>query len=552
MFHRCVRLCVVVLWLVTFAGSSFATTASESSVLIPLHVAAGTNLIHLAKEYCRHPDDWQEIARLNQIADPYLIYAETDLQVPLELLVIEKLSATVASVHGPVDRIESSTKTSPLQPGDQITPGQTIRTGVDGYTHLLLPGNTFTRIEPESQVTLRSLFRLKDGNIKTEFFQDTGNVIHWIKNKLRANDSFSTRTPIAVTGVRGTEFRLKARKDKTNIVETLRGQVAVTGQGGSITLNPGQGVRIQEGYRPEAPQALPSPPAPPVLEGLYRSLPVIITAPAHPTAKLIRLRLTTDSQAQTTVFDQSVAPGSQFSAGALAGGTYFASFTAIDRNNFESTVTGPFPLTLRTNPPTPIVSSPKTGTTIWGQQANIEWLAAKDVDHYEVQLATTPQFTHLLDAGQSQETRYRSPDLPPGQYYFRVRTIATDGFTTLYSIPLTWTLAPAPQMNAPKGAPNKRPILQWPAMAAGWTYDLQVADDTSFSKLIVDEHALATPSYTFNDLLAAGTYYVRIRGVQEGQAASSWTPAQTLTIKQQASDWIPVLFGVLTIVIIAL
>lgn len=552
MFLRCVRLFVVVLWLITLAAPGIAATAGESPHLIPLHVAAGTNLIHLAKEYCRNPNDWQEIARLNQVTDPYLIYAETDLQVPLDLLVIEKLSATVASVHGPVDRVDANNQTRPLQPGDQITPGQTIRTGVDGYTHLLLPGNTYTRIEPESLVTLRTLFRLKDGNIKTEFFQDKGSVVHWIQSKLRANDSFSSRTPIAVTGVRGTEFRLKAREAKTTLVETLRGQVAVNGQGGSSTLNPGQGVRIQEGRPPEEPRALPQPPTAPVLERLYRSLPVLIAAPAHPTAKLIRLRLTTDAQAQTTVFDQSIVPGSQFSAGTLADGAYFASLTAIDRDNFESTVTGPLPLAVRTNPPTPIISTPKNSATLWGKRGTIEWLAAKDIDHYEVQLATDAQFTHLLDAGQSQEPRYQSPDLSPGQYYFRVRTVATDGFATLYSIPLTWTLAPAPQMSGTEGAPNKKPTLQWPAMAKGWTYDLQVADDADFAKLVVDEHALATTSYTFADLLAAGTYYIRIRGVQDGQAASSWTPPQTLTIKQHAGDWIPVLFGVLTIVVIAL
>jgi len=200
-------------------------------VTLALHVAAGTNLIHLARDDCRDRSDWQEIARVNRLTEPYLTIHDTSLQVPLSLLIAEKLSATVASVHGPVDLLTNKDQTIPLNKGDILLPGQTVRTGPDGYTHLILPDNTYTQVEPDSQITLTYLFRLKDGKVKADFFLGQGTIIHWVREKLRANERFQTRTPIAVTGICDTEFRLRMTEKTANTVENLR----VIDQGPGIT-----------------------------------------------------------------------------------------------------------------------------------------------------------------------------------------------------------------------------------------------------------------------------------------------------------------------------
>ena len=538
--------------LVTLALPCPAAELEREDTMIPLHVTAGTNLIHLARDYCRNRSDWHEIARINRLTEPYLIIHDTSLQVPLSLLIVEKLSATVASVHGSVDLLTSKDQTLPLNKGDVLLPGQTVRTGPDGYTHLILPDNTYTRVEPDSQVTLTYLFRLKDGKVKADFFLGQGTIIHWVREKLRANESFQTRTPIAVTGIRGTEFRLKMAEKTANTVETLRGRVEVSGSGRATTLRAGQGLRVREGQPPEPPRLLPDLPAKPKLEPLYRSLPVVIAAAAHAKAKVIRLRITADEQAQITLFDQRVAPRGKFTVSPLVDGAYFASLTAFDSDHFESTVTGPLPFTVRTIPSTPMVSSPKTGSTLWGKQGTIEWLASDQVDHYELQLATDPEFNHLLDQQQIKTTTYTSSELQPGTYHFRVKAVAPDGFNTLYSVPVAWKLAESPKMGGMEGTANVRPTLQWPAMAEGWAYDLQVASEKEFETLTVDQTTLPATSFTLEEQLPAGTYYVRIRGVENGQPASPWTPPQTMTIKPKPLGWEELLIGVFCLGIILL
>ena len=525
--------------------------AVENDPLIPLHVKAGTNLIHLARDFCHNRDDWREIARVNHLGEPYLIVSETYLQVPMSLLVLEKLSATIASTHGQVGRIEGN-QIIPLNKGDVLLPGQTVVTGKEGYSHLILPDHTYTRIEPDSQLTLNFLFRLKDGNVKADFSLPQGRVIHWVREKLKANETFQTRTPIALTGIRGTEFRLKTIGDAANNVETLSGRVTVSGLGQSTVIGPGQGVRVEAGSPPQPPRTLPAPPAKPQLEPLYRSLPVVIPAPVHAKAKAIRLRITSDRQTQATLFDQTTPPGSRFMVANLPDGAHFASLTAIDADHFESLVVGPLPFNVRTTPPNPVISSPKSGTTLWGKQGNIQWLESEQVDHYQLQLAHDPAFQRIIENKEATQARYTSPELPPGTYYFRVKAIAPDGFNTLYSVPVQWKLASAPEMKGMEGTANVRPTLQWPAMAEGWSYDLQLATDKDFTNLAIDQKNLAATSYTLEERLSSGTYWVRIRGLENGAPVSPWTPSQTMTIKPKPMGWEELFFGVVTLGIILL
>ncbi len=543
-------LVLLALVLVVLPGRVAASKRGE--VLIPIHVSAGTNLIHLARDYCRDRGDWRRIAAINKLSEPYLIIRDTTLQVPLSLLVVEPLTARVAAVNGPVSLHTADGRTSPLRQDDTVAAGQTVVTGPDGYTHLILPDNTYTRVEPEARFTIAYLFRLADGTIKADFTLDRGGLVHWVRQKLRANDTFQTRTPIAVTGIRGTEYRLKSEGSEANTVETLRGRVEVAAGGKNVGLAAGQGTRVRAGAAPERPRALPAAPAVETIEPLYRTLPMQIHTPAHATAKRFRLRLTSDDQGQATAADQVVAAGSPFTIGTLADGRYFAFLSALDAEGFESAAAGPRPLTLRTVPPAPLITAPQNNGSLWGTTGRIEWLASDQADHYQVELAADAGFARLLDRREVREPRYTSPQLAPGEYHVRVRTVAADGFETLFSLPVAWKLAPVPDMGTMEATANARPVLQWPAMAEGWQYDLQVASDEAFTTLVFAREGLTATSCTLEERLNPGTYHVRLRGTVNGQPQTPWTPPQQLTVKPKPLGWEELLMGVVALGIILL
>lgn len=520
---------------------SEAKTAEDT--LIPIQVPAGTNLIHLTRDFCRDPSSWREIARINKLANPDLILHQTTLQIPLSFLFADQLSASVATVSGPVALLTGADQSEPLKKNDTLLPGQTLITGPDGYTHLILPDNTYTRIEPESRFTINYLIRLADGSIKADFTLNRGDLVHWMQKKLGPNDSFRTRTPIAITGIRGTEYRLKTTAAHANTVETLRGVVEVASSGRSITLASGNGSRIRQGRPPEPPRPLPQAPDGSAIASLYRSQPVMIHIPSHDQAQSFRLRITADQMGQETLVDKTTDRAGRFTITNLTDGAYFAFLTASDAEGFESRPTGPLPFTLRTNPSAPLVTAPKNNGMAWGKRTTIEWLASEMADHYSLQVATDAEFTHLIDQQSVTEARYTTPELQPGLYHCRVQTVTADGFSTLYSLPLAWKVVPEPAMGGMEATANNKPVLQWPVMAEGWAYDLQVARDKEFNTLLVDQHGLQATTFTLEEKLDAGTYYVRLRGVDKGEPVSPWTPAQSMTVKHKPLGWEELVVG---------
>lgn len=549
----CSKVLLLMATLMTLFLPSAGIMAGETNHrLIPLYVAVDTNLIHIARDYCRDGNDWKEIARINKLSEPYLIYHNSNIQVPLSMLVTEPLSARVATVNGSVSLLGEGEQTIPLRKDDTLAAGQTVISGPDGYTHLILPDNTYTRIEPDSRFTINYLFRLPDGNIKTDFELKKGNIVHWMRQKLRPNDSFQTRTPIAVTGIRGTEYRLKTDDSGANSVETLSGVVQVSAASRTIALEAGKGTRVRKGAPPEKPRLLPDPPEGILIERLYRTLPIQIKAPARGKAKTIHLRITTDEQGQQTVFAQNAAPGGTFSIFTLPDAAYFAFVTAFDAEGFESPPTAPLPLTIRTSPPAPIVISPKKDGILWGKRGQIEWLGSNQAKQYTIQLAADPDFKNILDQQQVTEPRYLTPELQPGRYHVRVQAVAGDGYTTLFSMPVSWKQTEEPAMKGMEATANNKPSLQWPVMAEGLSYDLQVAGDEQFTQLIVDQKGLLDTTYTMEQKLDSGTYFLRLRGVANGEPQSPWTPTQTLNVKRKPLGWEEVLIGVAVIGIIIL
>ncbi|HID70661.1 MAG TPA: hypothetical protein EYP35_09475, partial [Desulfobacterales bacterium] len=253
----------VLLLFISFVSVFLLSPAVQAEPLVPLHIQKGTNLISIARQFCKKESDWKTIARINRLKPPYLIYNNSTIQIPLSLLVTETVSAKVASVSGSPRIITEDSQSNILNKGDLVVPGQTIRTQRNEFVHLIYPNHKHTRIGPQSEMTLVYLMRLTDGNLKAEFSLEKGNIIHILKKKLKPNEHFQTRTPVTIAGVRGTEFRVKAVDTETSIVETLTGRVALNGAGKQIVLNKGQGSKVKKDQPPAPPHSLPPSPTPP-------------------------------------------------------------------------------------------------------------------------------------------------------------------------------------------------------------------------------------------------------------------------------------------------
>lgn len=527
-----VLLCLLILVTLT-PGSSGAATKKKPDDLVPLQVAAGTNLIELAREYCHKPDSWKTIARINKLEPPYIIYAYREIDVPLSLLKIKALSLEVVTVSGEAVLEKRNGKPTRLSSGDRMTPGDTIMTGVEAFVQLLFPNGVYTRLDPDSALTLSYLFSLSDGKIKAEAILAQGRLTHSLDKKLRFNDSMRTRTPVVITGIRGTEYRLKTEEAQATTVETLAGEVTVRAGAKSVRLRADQGVRAQKGTILGPTRPLPQPPAAAPLESVYRTLPLQVQVPAQAGVREVKLRLSSDEAGQATVYEHSAKAGAPLKVQELPDGRYFAFFTSTDKNGFESREQGPQPLVIRTMPPPPMVIAPRKGSIQWGTIAQANWLESDQAVRYRAQIARDVDFTDIVDERELKEPTYSSPELSPGSYYIRVQALAADGFTSNFSAPLNWEQREAPAMSGMESTSDEPPVLQWPSMGENWRYDIQVARDKEFTELLIDQRNLAATSYTFPDKLDPGKYYIHLRGFEQGKPATPWTPTQTMTVKNR-------------------
>jgi len=544
----CICLFLLVLHFTLFPGQG------RAEALVPLHVQRGTNLIRIARQYCQHPSDWKAIATINHLKSPYIIYADSTLLIPLHLLRTQEISAKVISLKGRPHLVGRDKKASLLHKGDVILPGQTVVTRDDEFVHLVYPDHKHSRIGPESKMLLVYLMRLADDNLQVEFFLQQGRVTNAIERRLKANEHFRARTPMAITGIRGTEYRIKVEDEKNSVVETLTGKVSLSAAGRDILIHKGEGVRVTKGLPPTQPRPLPPAPSQPQVKPIYRTLPIQIAAPVQENRKAFHFRVTTDEKGMDTLLDQSVKPGELFSISSLADGQYFLFLSAVDQKGFESPPSAPACLKIRTSPGEPIISSPDNGQKFFTNTVKIRWLKSAAADHYEVQLARDSNFTDLIDSSVVRQSVYVTPQLEPGKYFFRVRLVTQDGFTTLYSTILKWEIMEKPKLGDLSNSANSGDgtiTLRWPPMANVKSYGIQIAADKEFTDIIAEQEGLSEPAYSINFLLVNGTYYVRIHALTEDGITTPWTPPQEMVVESDSS-WLPHIIGILGFAALAL
>ncbi len=526
------RLALVYCIIAVFLAGIPARAATDP--LIPLFIRKGEGLIRIANHYCVSKKHWKTIARINHLRPPYRVRDGATIRIPYSLLLTENLYARTVNVIGEVFLVKKNGEKTVLKKGDQLGAGEKVITGKKGYAELLFPGKKTTLLSPESELAIEYLFRLTDGQIKIELLFNRGQLLHSVPVKLRKGDSFSTRTPVAVTGVRGTALRLKMMDQETGITETLKGKVAVTAQQRQLIVPKGYGTRVKKGAGPETPRPLPPTPAMPVLKPLYRTLP--ISLPLEPAAenniRRYHLIIAHDEQGRKIVQERYGVPGETVHIDALADGSYFIFLTAIDVEDFESLPAGPQAFKLRTSPAAPewIVPDHPLKTPV--PDIILRWSADDQAETYLVQVSGDREF-HSLIREETLKTNQLAVSLSePGTYFARVRVQTADGFTTLFSAPTSWTLLPTPVLlpsEAERYSGDSPIPIRWQEADDDCTYELQIAADRGFSQIVVQEKDLSGNSFQMDTYLDPGTYFIRIRAIA-GDQQGPWSNVETILI----------------------
>ncbi len=143
-------------------------------------------------------------------------------------------------------RTPPQTERGPLYRADDVFTDELVETVKDGALHIRFLDNTRLRLGSASRVTLDS-FVYDPSTNAGEMVADLGEgVFRFITGKLN-DEGFQIRTPVAVIGVRGTDFIVSVAPDGATTVSVLEGLIEVTarvGGGGSTSVGVGQAASV--------------------------------------------------------------------------------------------------------------------------------------------------------------------------------------------------------------------------------------------------------------------------------------------------------------------
>ena len=189
---------------ILFALSSQAFAEEVVEVV----VKKGDCLIKIVEEYLEDPHQWKEVARINRLKNPDLIYPDQILIIPVGLLRGIPVDGVVAFVQGDVMiQAKGTEEWNPLRLHDRVKEGSKIKTG-DKCAIEIVFSDGFSCFQKSNTVAGFLKVR-KKGDAHEEILSlQKGRIITRILKATGRESRFEIQTPSAVCAARGTIFRM--------------------------------------------------------------------------------------------------------------------------------------------------------------------------------------------------------------------------------------------------------------------------------------------------------------------------------------------------------
>jgi hypothetical protein len=216
--------------------------------------------------------------------------------------------------------------------------GAVISTGVNSFARLDFADRSRLALPSQSRLRITRLRQtLLTSAVDREFTVEAGRSDSSVTHLPRAEDRYIVRTPVSVSAVRGTEFRVSYEADEHRAsTEVISGAVAVNADGGLAALVPARfGVNATQGAAALAPVPLP---AMPTLRnpGTVQDEPELaFDIDPAPGARTYRAQLATDA-GFLGMFGETSSEAPHVRFDGLADGTYFVRVSVVDGTGLES------------------------------------------------------------------------------------------------------------------------------------------------------------------------------------------------------------------------
>lgn len=526
--------------------------AAEDEDSVELRVEKGDKLIKICNKYLENPKRWHEVSKFNRMKNPDTILPGQRVKIPVRLLAGVPVDGKVTFVYGDVKaQKDKKTEWVNIGLGDAVAKGTNIQTGKASSVEVTFSDRNSIFIKSNTILGITTSEKRGPAYTVNNFYLQTGRAITKIKEATGSNSRIIINTPSAVASVRGTEFRVSVDEALSMRTEVLTGLVGVSAMNQAVKVQKGEGTYVQKGSAPSIPRNLLEAPKIVDHKQLYKDMPLKFTFEEMPGMFSVRGMVTTDKEGRNILDEKVVKSKEPMNFVNLADGIYYFFCQGIDELGLEGFQSAPYEIKLKANPLPPLIQIKGDDVDFIGKSAEFTWLRVKDVSGYHIQLAKDKDFTKILEEDRNfKEESYKTRNYDFDKYYFRISSIAGDGYEAGWSDIIPFKLIPPPPSpNVDKPAMDEKEIyLKWRNLGEGIKYHFQVAKDTGFKEIIIDRK-IDKSEISFSKPENSGEYFVRTSSIDHKGREGDFSPAQSFEIKSKFPFGI---VGILTVIGISL
>jgi hypothetical protein len=140
----------------------------------------------------------------------------------------------------------------------------------------------------------------------------------------------------------------------------------------------------------------------------------------------------------------------------------------------------------------------------------------------------------LVEAASSVSgTVYRTRELDYGRYYFRIRSLAGDGYEGAWSDAIAFTIVsppPVPDVRTPE-VEKEEIHMRWQDLGDGMNYHFQMSQDPDFSTVLFEKR-LDKPDIVIQRPGDPGKYYIRVSSIDKKGYEGTFSKPQSFILSE--------------------
>ncbi len=312
------------------ASLARAQAISPSKDEISYRVKPGDSLIALGTRYFLTADSYKIVAQANSLENANRLRVGSTITIPISVLKFTRFDARIIAYKGHAS-VSRNGRAEAVTLQTRLSEGQVIETGEDGYLTMQLANGSKISIPSNSRFRIsRMRTYLLTGGVDLDFMVERGRSETTAARLKDSRSRFRIRTPVAVSAVRGTVFRIGYDgPDAPSLTEVVEGNVAMnlTATGAQTAIPGGFGAAGRTDGKLNREELLPPPTFTPGMD-LQRQTNVVFALQPSAGAVGYQVQVAKD-QAFTDVVVGARSDRPQIDLGPLPGGQYYVRAMAI-------------------------------------------------------------------------------------------------------------------------------------------------------------------------------------------------------------------------------